>query len=199
MEILDELHRLWDSTRDSHSATDASTKAERVYSRLRELFSEEQIINEITRFLNRIISLMSVDKAPDRPDIGRCTICLALISDPRGVRISSRLARDIARVFPISIWYRAVMPVVKAYLSRADLLEALIIGLRGESHPATIENCLQAVRMYAHSARKDDDPERVRDLVTRIAPLIERYKQDVRADIARYAARADVALRAYLS
>lgn len=198
MEFLDELQKLWISTPDDRPAPDAPTRAERVYARLRGLFSEEQIIAEISQFLRRMISIMSVDKAPSRPDITRSICCLFLISDPHGIRISPRLVQDIVRVFPISIWYRVVIPVVEVYLSRAELLEALISGLREGSHPAIVENCLQGVRMYARFASTDDDPERLRDLVSRIAPLIARYTNDSHADIARYAARAQVALAAYL-
>lgn len=203
MDVLDALLGLWNSSPDSVATggryTRSALKAPEVVVRLRRNFPETRIVEEISRFLAEMAALMESDGIPDRRDIFLCSCCLTLISDPDGVRVPLSLVQNLVRSFPISIWYRSMTRVVASYLSRADLLAALIRGLSVDAPPVVIENCLQGVRMYAKFALHKDDPAHLDSLKRQIAPLIEGYVSDPRSDIVRYAQRAKAALGVYVA
>jgi hypothetical protein len=203
MGALDTILMLWSSTPASAAADDSyiravSMNAGEVAVRLLRSFPATQIVDEISHFLAEIVAVMETDGVPDRRRVFLCSCCLELISDAHGIRVPVDLVQDIVRTFPISIWYRSVTRVVTAYLSRADLLEALIKGLSGDPHLAIVENCLQGFRMYAKFAHRDDDARRLATLRQQIAPLIDGYITDARVDIARYAERAKTAFPMYV-
>ena len=200
MSVLDTLLKLWNSSAtDDHYDRNESLKPAEILEQLQKAFPTEQIVAEISQSLGEMVALMSSDEVPSRRDIFLGACCLSLIADPQGVRVPLPLVQDIVRTFPMSIWYRALIPVVSRYLSRADLLEALIKNLSGTARPSLVENALQGVRMYGKFARKDDDPRRLIDLKNKIAPLIERYLHHQRIDFARHAERAPAALQQYFT
>jgi hypothetical protein len=55
------------------------------------------------------------------------------------------------------------------------------------------------LNMYARFARRDGAPERLRNLISQITPLIAKYAHDSDVNVARRAARAENALKEYFS
>ena len=204
MNVLDELQELWSAPPDRGASgrvfpRDSSTKAEEIHGRLLESFFEDQIVNETSEFLNRMTDLVGAGKAPSRQDRLRCAACLELVSNSRGSRIAVRLVQDIVRSFPITLWSREVARIITAYLNREELLEALIAGLTAEDRPEMVQNCLRGVNLYARFARRDSASERLRSLVSQIAPIVAKYAHDDDVDVARRAARAEKALKEHFT
>jgi hypothetical protein len=204
MNVLDKLQELWSAPRKRSASgrllpRDSSTKAEAMHGRLLESFSEEQIVNEVTEFLSRMIELAGADKVPSREDRLRCAACLELVSGPRGIRIPVRPVQDMVRTFPITIWALEVARLITTYLNREELLEALIAGLTAEDRPEMVQNSLRAVKFYARFARRDGSSERLRSLVSQIAPIVAKYACDRDVKVARSAARGEKALEEYFA
>jgi hypothetical protein len=200
MDVLQAILALWRAVPDlghnnEHYHRNESLPPGEIVVRLLRTFPRDQIVREISRFLEEMSALMETFKAPDRRSMFLCDCCLLLISDQDGLRVPAAVVKQVIRSFPISIWYRRLTRVVPVYLSRADLLETLADGL-SDPRPATLESCLEGIRMYAKFARREDNPERLESAERRIAPLIDRYRSDERAHIARSAERSKQALAA---
>src|SRR6516162_3685126 len=135
--ILEKMVAVWNIPRDQRPPPRAmdvdyvqsELSAAAVHQVLLKEFTETAIRTAVVELLERIGDCYEHGVVPSRLDRFLCQCCLGLASREGGVEVPKGLVQRLVRSLPTPGWYYPVGHLVRDYLTRSELLEALLSGL----------------------------------------------------------------------
>ena len=137
---------------------DRTVPAAVIYEALLREFRGADISVAIADFLASIAGKYERDAVPDQDELFLADCCIQLILQVDRLRVEKELIERIVRVFPTLGWDYHVGLLVARYLTKSELLRALLEGMVRPPHPYVVKDCLDAVRLYSKGARMDPRP-----------------------------------------
>jgi hypothetical protein len=191
--VLDRLTTLWNVPSPARPPNappvrlyrDRTVSAAAVYTTLLQEFREPEIRTAVSSFLMSIVAKYEQDAIPDKDEQFLTGCCLELIAEPDGLRVDKALVQGIVCVFPTSIWYNSIEKLVGRYLSRSDLLAAIIERTTRPSHPEIVLNCLAAFGLYVGATLPDQHAHPAADLLAAFRKRLNEINRGADAETAR--------------
>jgi hypothetical protein len=181
--ILDEIACLWNKppderkvgTKDIQYFRDWQIEPDDVLRRLRATFSESEIEAAVTSAVEVVIATYERGAVPDKRSTFLAGCCLSLATAENGVSLTKAMARAAVRSLASVYWYQPVGDLVRKQLNAADVLEALLSGLRKGCDTVRM-SCLEGLRLYRGIAKKPVEPNRLGELAIEVQRVVETLK-----------------------
>jgi hypothetical protein len=181
--ILDEIACLWNQppeerqigARDTDYYRDWAVKPEDVLRDLRAKFSGSEIEGAVSSALDEVIATCERGAVPERRSTFLADCCLALTAIEDGVPLSKERAMAVVSSLTSAYWYQPVGDLISKHLNAAEVLEALLSGLRKRCDVVRM-SCLEGLRLYRGVAKKPEDAHRLSELTEEVQRVVETLK-----------------------
>jgi hypothetical protein len=195
--ILNEIVRLWNQppalrpigTKHIEYYPDWGVEPEDVLRSLRAAFSESEIEGAVSSALDTVIATEGRRAVPDPRTMFLADRCLALTASENGVSLSKERAMAVVRSLAPVGWYKPVGNLIRKQLNAAEVLEALLSGLRNAGDSLRM-SCLEGLRLYRGIANKPADTNRLRELADEVQRVVESMTSDESPAVREFALAA---------
>jgi hypothetical protein len=136
-------------------------------------YSLDEATTQIREFLAGVSAGFRADHALGEREMFLADCCLALATSPDPIPLPKATVGDIVRSFPAIAFYAPVGKLIEAYLTDREALAALYEGVIASTSDMNVASCLEGVRLYKRSGRRDPERGAMGALVARFRRVVD--------------------------